>query len=51
MDLVPALLSDDQNIALIVTSSDEEVNEAIFSINHDSSPGLDGLTAYFYQNL
>lgn len=48
-DCIPNLVSDQANIILTNLPSATEIKNAVFSLNRDSSPGLDGFGAYFFQ--
>lgn len=47
--VIPSLVTDEQNAALVPVPTCEEVKSVIFSMERDHSPGPDGFTAYFYQ--
>jgi len=47
---VPVLITEEMNKSLTKVISPEEVKRALFSLNPDKAPGLDGMTAFFYQH-
>ncbi|CAJ2645555.1 unnamed protein product [Trifolium pratense] len=47
--VIPNLITDDQNISLTCLPSMQEVHDAVFSMNKDGAPGPDGFGAIFYQ--
>ncbi|XP_070017747.1 uncharacterized protein [Nicotiana sylvestris] len=49
MNCIPRLISDDDNIMLLAEPSQEEVRNAIFFINPNSSAGPDGFNSLFFQ--
>jgi hypothetical protein len=42
-------VSDEENEILIADFIENEVREAVFQMEHNKSPGLDGFPAEFYQ--
>ena len=47
----PPTLKEDQKEKIGSLIKDKEVDEAIYSLNQNKSPGIDGITAEFYQNF
>lgn len=47
-DNIPNLIDDETNYILTRIPSVEEISAAVFSLNRDSAPGLDGFRAMFY---
>lgn len=48
LETIPSMATLYQNDMLATIPSFEEVKEAIFTINPDSAPSLDGITANFF---
>lgn len=48
---ITTAVSDDMNQRLLCIPLDEEIREAIFSINPDKAPRPDGMTSLFYQRF
>ncbi|KAG7598158.1 Ribonuclease H domain [Arabidopsis suecica] len=48
---VPNMISEDMNQKLTREISPKEVKKALFSLHPDKTPGLDGMTAFFYQKF
>ena len=49
-DVVPSMVTDVENSALVTIPSSDEVKAAVFSLDPSSSPGPDGFSGHFYQN-
>ena len=49
LETIPSLISAEDNKNLNKPISMEEVKSALFSMNPDKSPGLDGFQAFFFQ--
>ncbi|WRX25598.1 Reverse transcriptase domain - like 10 [Theobroma cacao] len=47
--LIPAIISDSDNLSLCADPTREELKEAVFNIDKDSVAGPDGFSSYFYQ--
>jgi hypothetical protein len=50
-DVIPSLITDRINNILTLITSQEEIHQAVFSLNKDSAPGPDGFGALFYQTF
>jgi exonuclease III len=46
---IPALVTEEDNIALLSPTSEEELSKIIWSMDPDKVPGPDGLTVHFYR--
>lgn len=46
---IPQIISPEINVALLSIASEDEVKEAVMSLNKDSSPGIDGFSGVFSQ--
>jgi len=49
-DCIPKLVNDYSNNILTMTPTDEEIHNAIFSLNGDSAPSPDGFGAIFFKH-
>ena len=49
-ELIPTLVSEEQNKRLIIIPETEEIKEALFSIHPGKAPGPDGFSACFFQS-
>lgn len=49
MDLVPCLITNEDNALLNKVPTVEEINRVVFALNGNSVSGSDGLTGLFYQ--
>lgn len=47
-EVIPNLITDRINNMLTMLPSDEEISNAVFSLNKDSAPGPDGFGAVFF---
>lgn len=48
-DRIHTLISPEESQMLTKIPSDPEIKEAVFNINKDGAPGLDGFGAFFFQ--
>ncbi|XP_043725893.1 uncharacterized protein LOC122672496 [Telopea speciosissima] len=48
LDVIPSVITEEDNTRLIASPSLKEVEEAVFSLSKDSAPGLDGFTGHFF---
>ncbi|XP_026378820.1 uncharacterized protein LOC113273292 [Papaver somniferum] len=48
-DVVPRVITDEDNVSLESIPSEEEIKKAAFELNPDSSPGPDGFGGWFYR--
>jgi len=46
---IPSLVSDDENRMLLRIPQREEIKDAVFALNGDGAPGLNGFGGHFYQ--
>ncbi|KAJ4710362.1 RNA-directed DNA polymerase (Reverse transcriptase) [Melia azedarach] len=49
-DIIPKLVTDEDNLALTAIPDSSEIKEAVFSLDSDSAPGPDGFSGCFYKN-
>jgi hypothetical protein len=49
-EVIPNLVTDNVNALLTMIPSDEEIKNAVFSLNKDSALGPDGYVAFFFQH-
>jgi hypothetical protein len=50
-DTIPSLVTDDENDMLLCLPMCEEIRDAVFSLNGDGAPGLDGFGGHFFQTF
>lgn len=50
VSLLPHLVTDEINVAILTPLSDIEVKRAIFELGSSKAPGLDGFSDLFYQS-
>ncbi|KAI5402290.1 hypothetical protein KIW84_050057 [Lathyrus oleraceus] len=48
-EVIPKLLRDQMNTMMVACPSEEEIQQAVFNINKESSPGPDGFGGTFFQ--
>lgn len=51
LNCIPQTITQDHNLLLIRTVTREEVRKALFSMDPNKSPGLDGMSPGFYQHF
>lgn len=49
LEVIPTLISQEDNTHMTILSTEEEVKEAVFQLSGSSSAGPDGFTGYFFQ--
>ncbi|MCH82389.1 RNA-directed DNA polymerase (Reverse transcriptase), partial [Trifolium medium] len=49
-EVIPHLITDDINALMTLLPSHQEIKSAVFALNGDSAPGLDGFGAFFFQH-
>ena len=49
-DIVPKMVTNEENESLTITLSDDEIRAIVFSMGADSAPGPDGFNGSFYQS-
>ncbi|XP_019425141.1 PREDICTED: uncharacterized protein LOC109334024 [Lupinus angustifolius] len=50
-DVVPSLVTDDDNEMVTKMPSNDEIKSAVFAMNGDGAPGPDGFSGCFYQHF
>jgi hypothetical protein len=49
-EVIPSLIDDRVNALLTMNPSPSKIKNAVFDLNKDGAPGLDGFGAFFFQN-